>query len=112
MPKPLLVNVVFASLGCGDAILVCPTCGCDCVHPIAVGCCPPGSAGCSLVVVADGIHLDETAPAFGRGVMIEVWFRCEQDHVFGYAMHFHKGATTIERRHAESNADLRVIWRD
>lgn len=96
--------------------LVCPVCGCDCVHLIAVEVFPPGTGRGLLRVNADGIHLDPWPEPEGRGVRTTLVFLCEAGHAFDYVLHFHKGTTYIKRRIGQTYSNLRdvpnSIWRD
>jgi hypothetical protein len=76
--------------------LLCPACGGDFNHPVAVECRSPGRANGLVRVDSRGISIDSDAMPHGRGVEITLGFACEGGHRFHYVLSFHKGQTFIE----------------
>ena len=99
-----------------DPVLVCPICGDNMIHPVAIECRSPGTEEGHVRIDANGVHLDPTKPAIDSGVMITLKFYCECAHVFEYEFHFNQGKTYLKRRMRELPDDcdcsLRTIWRN
>lgn len=81
-----------------EALLVCPHCGDEYVHPIGLRCLPAGKSGAELVVDHDGVRWNPDQQPVGRGVVIVLAFACESSHVFYYQLQFHKGNTMVTRQ--------------
>lgn len=98
-----------------EPALVCPECGFEYVHPVAVECCPAGPKG-FVRIDAKGVHLDPASAPYGRGVDIMLNFFCENGHLFTYRLKFHKGLTFLERTVKDLPEDAKeypdTIWRD
>lgn len=100
----------------GNARLLCPVCGSNLVHPIALECRSPGQATGHVIISKKGISIDTETLPIGRGVFIWLKFRCENGDFFEYNFHFHKGNTFVnsdsppDEHEVESEAEN--IWRD
>ena len=99
-PRPYVADEGF------DALLCCPSCGSDNVHPHRV---TVNRGGKVLEVTPDGVgHAVERTDA--RGAITTLDFFCEGGHGFALRFQFHKGATLFR-------AELRAVppqtlWRD
>jgi hypothetical protein len=94
-----------------NAAMVCPVCGLENIHPVAVRVNPAGAFPGSVGVTVDGIFLDKTALPSGRGVVMELYFACESQHRFAMEFRFHKGSTYTTLRVLSDGVE-RTIWRD
>jgi hypothetical protein len=103
-------SVPFAHSDFG-AVMVCPVCGFEYIHPVAVRVNPAGAFPGSVSVTAEGIFLDKTTHPVGRGVMMELYFVCESQHRFMIEFRFHKGNTHTTLR-VLPDGDGRTIWRN
>ncbi len=81
-----------------EALLVCPHCGDEYVHPIGLRCLPAGKSGGELIVDHVGAYWNPDQQPVDRGVMIVLEFACESSHVFYYRLQFHKGNTFVTRQ--------------
>lgn len=72
-----------------------------------------------IVVSHKGVHRQNTTRSIGeRGVIVEIFFYCEQDYHWSLAFRFHKGETYGEARLVSKREamvlglDDQTIWRD
>ena len=98
----------------GESRMVCPVCGLESVHPIALECISPGTRKGRVFINHDGLAVDPQFEAVGRGAKITLQFCCESGHQFAFSLHFHKGTTFVERQSGPPlNLDeMKTIWRD
>lgn len=99
-----------------DERVLCPYpgCGFNCIHPIRVA---VNSGGVVTVINDEGTTV-KTGFGHARGVMISIYFQCEDSHVSRMDFQFHKGETyrefvslgSLTEEHEESSP--RTIWRD
>ena len=95
-------------------ILVCPVCGCEFVHPLAV---EVSTGRCHLKVDASGLHLHygETAETFeakqNRGIIISIEYHCESGHHGKIRFMFHKGNTFVEHESLPADPNFVTLWR-
>ena len=100
-----------------DLTVKCPICGCDYTHPIGVLTFPIGKAKTAVVVTDQGVKYWNNAEPLGRGVTIEVLFRCENLHIFTWRLNFCKGNTSFDiipgsDKIAKGLEQYDTIWRD
>jgi len=106
---------VAASICADKAMLLCPVCHHENVHPIAVRVVPAGRAPWELLVTSAGLRLDPTIAPTGRGVVITLSFLCEEGHAFEYELAFRKGSSLIRREIGSGSPNgvpADTIWRD
>ncbi len=97
-----------------ETVLLCPVCGDEYVSPVAVDCRSPGGEKGHVRIDRQGLRLDPTAPAVGRGALVTLRFCCESGHGFGYGFHSHKGNTFVRRETGPQDVPLPLrypIWR-
>lgn len=98
-----------------EALLVCPYCGDDHVHPTGLRCLPASKSGGEIVIDEDGVRWDPDQQPVGRGVVIVLEFACESSHVFYCRLQFHKGSTIVTRQVRFVRCplnDTNTIWRN
>ena len=112
-PEKCLIPCVSSSTP-GELILLCPNCGSNMIHPVAVDVVPAGKHGGSVTITADGFHVDKSREPIGRGVAIALSFVCEDGCAFKYELHFHKGSTSMNTHVLDSDEYQwgDTIWRD
>ena len=89
-----------------DALLCCPTCGSDDVHPHRVA---VNRGGKVLEVTRDGVgHAVDRTDAHGAITTLD--FFCEDGHGFALRFQFHKGATLF--RAEVTPVPQQTLWRD
>lgn len=94
-----------------EPALACPICGSVYVFPTSVRCNPAGVHRGEVQIENGGILWNPAVEPDGRGVRIELVFRCEAGHAFAYAMHFHKGNTFVSRNLTPTKPPNDIIWR-
>ncbi len=100
------------------APLLCPVCGYEYVHPVALKA-EPVSGDTVVYINSGGIRTCvSTAAQQIRGIRITTTFLCEEGHQWDEERAFHKGVTSQEIRRgpdldwAESELMPTTIWRD
>jgi len=88
--------------------LVCPICGFEYVHPIAVR---VTRAKEMTEITSKGIFIRDAINP-GRGVIIEMVYACENGHRGVIILTFHRGITYVEHRKlSKSRYKWKTIWR-
>jgi hypothetical protein len=99
-----------------ESAVLCPVCGWDYVHPVALKA-EPVSGDTVVYVNRGGIRtFVSRAPEAVRGIQITTTFLCEEGHQWDEERAFHKGITsqTISRGPNWEDPELMptTIWRD
>ncbi|MBN1245856.1 hypothetical protein JXA31_09715 [Candidatus Bathyarchaeota archaeon] len=95
-------------------VLLCPACGCECVHPMKVK-----VATSSKVVVIERKRVQvieaETAETREakqeRGVRITLEYHCENGHHGNLILQFHKGNTVVLHEDLPPEREAETLWR-
>ena len=95
-----------------SAVLCCPVCGFECVHPLAV---TVEQGHTRTDVQRQGTTVAPTdRGCYARGSLVELRFACEEGHEFRYRLEFHKGGMFVEL--AAQSCDPRrpfdELWRN
>jgi len=97
-----------------NEILLCPVCGCECVHPMKVK-----VATSSKVVVVEPKRVQvieaETAETREakqeRGARITLEYHCENGHHGNLVLQFHKGYTLVSHEGLPPEREAETLWR-
>lgn len=98
------------------SVVLCPVCGFECVHPVAVKI-EPVHGDTMLYVNHDGIHAEVSRAASRvRGIQITTTFLCESGHQWDELRAFHKGITSQSVERGPDWEDFETapvtLWRD
>ena len=100
--------------------IVCPVCGWECCHPVAVKV-EPVNGDTVVYINSEGLRtFASTAAERIRGIRITTTFLCEEGHTWDEERAFHKGSTSQTLRRGPDWVDAGVdpelmpttIWRD
>jgi hypothetical protein len=101
--------------------ILCPVCGWECVHPVALKA-EPVSGDTIVYITSEGIRtIPSTAAQHIRGIRLTTTFLCEEGHQWDEERAFHKG-TTFQKIHRGPDSVWenfehpemwpQTIWRD
>jgi hypothetical protein len=102
-------GVSVAAAGIPGMVVGCPVCRSEQVRPVRLRCNPAGSMAAEVMIDADGLHVNKSAPLC-HDVAIVLEMRCDHGHAFLWMFCLLDGQTVMVAAQNPPRCPEKAIW--